>query len=105
MQPVSVPRDLARALVVLAASVLCFGVGAFAGGAGNPGVTTMATTNHWAFQPLADSPLPLVRNARWVRTEIDRFTLAHLEHGPSYDGPRLEVEPRTWIRRVTFDLT
>ena len=104
MQPVSVPRDLARTLVALAASVLCLGVEAFAGGAGHPGVP-VAATNHWAFQPLADCPLPVVRNARWVRTEIDRFTLAHLEQGPGHDGPRLEVEPRTWIRRVTFDLT
>ncbi|MFM8726809.1 MAG: DUF1549 domain-containing protein, partial [Planctomycetaceae bacterium] len=46
---------------------------------------------------------PTVRNEAWVRTPVDRFTLAAME---SYGlNPAPEVDKRTFLRRVTFDLT
>ena len=38
-----------------------------------------AWTRHWAFQPVADPPLPAVRDTAWPRTTVDRFVLARLE--------------------------
>ncbi len=58
---------------------------------------------HWAFQTLAKTPLPAVKNTRWGRNEIDRFILARLER----EGlkPSSQADPRTLIRRVSLDLT
>ena len=57
----------------------------------------------WSFKPVADPPLPAVRNVDWVRTPIDAFVLAKLEaHGLA---PAPPADKRTLIRRVTFDLT
>jgi cytochrome c553 len=56
----------------------------------------------WSFQPIADPPLPSVRNASWVRSDIDRFVLARLES----EGlqPVSPADKRTLIRRASFDL-
>ena len=62
-----------------------------------------AGRQHWAFQPIAQSPPPAVSDTAWPITSIDRFVLAALEaagHAPAPDAHRL-----TWLRRVTFDLT
>ena len=57
----------------------------------------------WSFQPLAQTPLPPVRNKDWIRSPLDHFILARLEEkGLQSAGP---ADRRTWIRRVTFDLT
>ena len=48
-------------------------------------------------------PLPAVKDARWVRSPLDRFVLARLEAEklkPSRPAP-----PAQWLRRATFDLT
>ena len=58
---------------------------------------------HWAFQPIADPPVPAAKPADRVRTPIDAFLLPRLhERGLAFapDGDR-----RTLIRRVTLDLT
>lgn len=58
---------------------------------------------HWAWQPLKQAQVPQVRDASWVRDDLDRFILARLEDKglqPVADSRRL-----TFIRRVTFDLT
>ncbi|MDQ3013499.1 MAG: DUF1549 domain-containing protein, partial [Acidobacteriota bacterium] len=57
---------------------------------------------HWAFQPLAASAPPAVKNERWVRNEIDRFILARLEREGIAPSP--EADPRTLIRRLSLDL-
>jgi mono/diheme cytochrome c family protein len=57
----------------------------------------------WSFQPIRRPAPPAVRNSAWPRTAMDRFVLAKLEE----KGLR-PVEPadrRTWLRRVTLDLT
>jgi hypothetical protein len=58
---------------------------------------------HWAFVPPTAAPLPKVQNSAWVRNPIDRFVLAKLEAAGLRPAP--EADPRTLIRRLTFDLT
>jgi hypothetical protein len=57
---------------------------------------------HWAWQPLKEAKPPVVRDAFWPRSSIDRFVLAKLESAglnPVRDADKLAL-----IRRVTFDL-
>jgi cytochrome c553 len=58
---------------------------------------------HWAWQPLKDVKPPAVKDAGWVRDDIDRFILASLEAKGL--KPVKDADPATLIRRVTFDLT
>ena len=58
---------------------------------------------HWAWQPLQKTSVPVVRDAAWPRSDADRFILAKLEEKnlkPVRDADRLDL-----LRRVTFDLT
>ena len=57
---------------------------------------------HWAFQPVRTIKPPAVKNTAWPKTEIDRFILAKLEGAGLAPGP--PADPRTLIRRMTFDL-
>lgn len=57
---------------------------------------------HWAFQAPQRPPLPAVKNAAWVRNDIDRFILARLEkEGLSPSRPADRV---TLLRRLSLDL-
>ncbi|MCI0380046.1 MAG: PSD1 and planctomycete cytochrome C domain-containing protein [Gemmataceae bacterium] len=60
-------------------------------------------SKHWSLQPLTFQPLPLVKNAAWIRSPIDRFILAKLEEKGIPPAPA--ADKRTLLRRVTFDLT
>ncbi len=62
-----------------------------------------AARTHWAFQPVTNPPVPLVKNKQWVRSPIDEFILAKLESKDLQPSP--QADKRTLIRRVTFDLT
>jgi hypothetical protein len=57
---------------------------------------------HWAYQPVLNPALPVVKNKRWAQADMDRFILARLEK----EGlkPSLPAEKRVLIRRVYFDL-
>jgi hypothetical protein len=57
----------------------------------------------WSFEKPTMPKVPDVKNAAWTKTPIDRFILAKLEA----EGlvPAELAEPRTLIRRLTFDLT
>jgi len=58
---------------------------------------------HWAYLKPERSPLPPIKNKRWVRNAIDAFILARLEkQGLS---PSREADKVTLIRRLSFDLT
>ena len=59
--------------------------------------------SHWAYQPVREISPPKVKNEAWVQTPIDRFTLAAMEAHSVTPAP--EVDKRTFLRRVTFDLT
>src|ERR1700722_4878115 len=58
--------------------------------------------SHWAFQPIHDPKVPIVKNKHFVRTPVDNFILSRLEaaHLPLSPG----ADKRTLIRRATFDL-
>jgi Protein of unknown function (DUF1553)/Protein of unknown function (DUF1549)/Planctomycete cytochrome C len=57
---------------------------------------------HWSLIAPRKHELPKVKNAGWVRNDIDRFILARLES----DGiaPSPEADKRTLVRRLSFDL-
>ncbi|MDE2508420.1 MAG: DUF1549 domain-containing protein, partial [Planctomycetota bacterium] len=56
----------------------------------------------WSLQPVRDPAPPSVRDARWVRNDVDRFVLARLEASGLHPAP--EADRRTLIRRLSFDL-
>ena len=57
----------------------------------------------WSFHPPTAQARPVVRNTRWPSQPLDYFILARLEQTNLSPSP--EADPRTLIRRVTFDLT
>ena len=61
-----------------------------------------ATHEHWAYQPPVRPALPAVKNESWVRTPIDRFVLARLEHEGLSPSP--EAAKDALLRRVSLDL-
>ncbi|MBI5774519.1 MAG: DUF1553 domain-containing protein [Verrucomicrobia bacterium] len=71
------------------------------------GVATAMTLtdakSFWSFQPVQRPAPPKVKDAQWPTTEIDRFILAKLEANKLKPAP--DADPRTLIRRLTFDLT
>lgn len=69
--------------------------------AGQPGHVS-AWQTHWAFQPIADPPLPPVRDPHWPRGELDHFILARLEQVGLAPSP--PADRRTLIRRMYFDM-
>ena len=58
---------------------------------------------HWAFVPPKDQPLPKVKDKAWPQSPIDHFILAKLEASGLKPSP--PADPRTLIRRMTYDLT
>ena len=56
----------------------------------------------WSFRPVADPPLPAVKNPNWCKQPLDRFILAKLEEKGLH--PVAPADKRTLIRRATFDL-
>ena len=58
---------------------------------------------HWAFLPIAEPPLPEVKNKEWIRNPIDRFILARLEERGWPPSP--DASPRALVRRIHLDLT
>ena len=57
---------------------------------------------HWTFTAPVKAPLPEVKQAEWVRNEIDRFVLAKLEAKKLQPSP--EADKATLIRRLSLDL-
>ncbi|MBP85953.1 MAG: hypothetical protein CMJ64_04420 [Planctomycetaceae bacterium] len=58
--------------------------------------------SHWSFQPVKKPLPPVVANADEIANPIDRFILAKLEAAGLKPTPL--ADPRTLIRRVTYDL-
>ena len=61
-----------------------------------------ARRSHWAFRPIAEPPVPRVKDEAWPRSDVDRFILARLES----EGltPVADADRPTLLRRVFFDL-
>jgi hypothetical protein len=57
----------------------------------------------WSFQPVRSVAAPAVKDARWPRSDLDRFILAALEAKGL--RPAQPADKRTLLRRATFDLT
>ncbi|MCB9907611.1 MAG: DUF1549 domain-containing protein [Planctomycetes bacterium] len=57
----------------------------------------------WSFQPPVRSEPPNPEHEGWARSAIDRFLLANME--TTGVAPVDDADDRTWLRRVTFDLT
>lgn len=57
----------------------------------------------WSFQPVKKFTPPEVKDAKWIRNDVDRFVLARLEK----EGlqPAAMADRRTLLRRVSYDLT
>jgi len=62
-----------------------------------------AAREHWAFQPMRKPAVPAVAKAARVATPVDAFIIAALEAKQLTPSPA--ADPRTLLRRVTFDLT
>ena len=58
---------------------------------------------HWSFQPVQKQERPPVKDTAWPRNDIDFFTLPRMERAGVAPAP--DADPRTLIRRATFDLT
>src|SRR5205085_6970952 len=73
----------------------------------NSGASTFQITDEqrrfWSFRPVQSAPAPAVRDARWPRSDLDRFILAGLEAKGL--RPAQPADKRTLLRRATFDLT
>jgi Protein of unknown function (DUF1553)/Protein of unknown function (DUF1549)/Planctomycete cytochrome C len=66
-------------------------------------VVTEAHRKWWAYQPLRPVAPPVMKNAAWPQSDIDRFILAGLEAKKM--APAQPAERRTLLRRAAFDLT
>jgi len=64
-----------------------------------------AAAGHWAFLPLARPAEPTVLDATRVRNAVDRLVQARLEQKEASLGLGPEADPRTLVRRVSFDVT
>ncbi len=57
----------------------------------------------WSFRPVAPASVPTPEAASWAWSDVDAFLLAEMEaHGVQ---PVDDADDRTWLRRVSFDLT
>jgi len=58
---------------------------------------------HWAFEPVREVTLPVVKDSAWIRTSVDQFIRSKQELAGI--APVASADKRMLIRRVTFDLT
>jgi hypothetical protein len=58
---------------------------------------------HWSLVTPSRPAIPKVSDAKWARTDIDRFVLSRLDREGLKPSP--ETNKLTLLRRVTFDLT
>jgi hypothetical protein len=64
--------------------------------------TDTEASRHWAYRaPVRPTP-PAVQNTNWIRTPIDQFVLARLEHEGLMPSSQASLE--TLVRRVSLDL-
>ncbi len=70
----------------------------------SPASTAAATSagSHWAFQPIENPPVPVVKNLERVQSSVDAYVLSKLEAQGLSLSPA--AEKATFIRRATLDL-
>ena len=62
-----------------------------------------AASDHWAFTPPQRHEAPAVRDAQWPSRPHDTFVLQRIEEAQLEPNP--VADPRTLLRRLSFDLT
>ncbi len=72
-------------------------------GRAGPSPNVATARAFWSFRPVAKPALPAVADRSWARTPVDAFILARLESKSL--RPVEDADRRTFIRRLTFDLT
>lgn len=76
---------------------------AAADGEAAAGIDFGAGRRFWAFQPLQRPRLPKTAHASWVRRPLDAFVFRELQAAAL--TPSAAADRRTFLRRLTFDLT
>ncbi|MBA4190721.1 MAG: hypothetical protein C0467_22275 [Planctomycetaceae bacterium] len=66
------------------------------------GLTIEEGKRFWAYVPVADAPVPAVKDAAWPAGTIDRHVLARLEAKGL--KPAADADKATLVRRLYFDL-
>ncbi len=66
------------------------------------GVVTEEAKRYWAYQPVKQSPVPVVKEQYWVKTPIDAFILAKLEAKGL--KPVKPADKTALVRRAYYDL-
>lgn len=67
------------------------------------GISLEEGRKFWSYQPVQEPAVPQVKGTGWPRNEIDNFILQRMESVGVV--PVATADPRTLLRRVTFDLT
>ncbi len=62
-----------------------------------------AGRKYWSFTPPAKSVPPVPKQNGWAFNEVDQFLLAEMEKKGLAPAP--DADRRSWLRRVTFDVT
>ncbi|MBM3847189.1 MAG: DUF1553 domain-containing protein, partial [Verrucomicrobia bacterium] len=70
---------------------------------GEPASAPRPSASHWAFQPVTSPAVPVLKNRRPARNEVDAFLLSRLEARGLQFSPR--EDSRTLARRLSFVLT
>lgn len=70
---------------------------------GNQEYLSEQAKTHWSFRPTADVKIPNVDLDGWASNPIDRFVANRLQFEQL--DPSTEADPRTLIRRLSYDLT
>jgi hypothetical protein len=68
-----------------------------------PPVDLKSGREFWAYKKPVKPSLPVVKDAKWAKRNLDRYILAKLEQNKL--KPSSDAEPVTLLRRVHFDLT
>lgn len=67
------------------------------------GISLEEGRKFWSYQPVQEPAVPQVKGTGWPRNEVDNFILQRMESVGVV--PVATADPRTLLRRVTFDLT
>lgn len=67
-----------------------------------PAAQTRSGSDHWAYQPVASTKVPQVKNQQWVRTPVDAFILKAIEEKGLQPSP--EASREQLARRVGLDV-
>ncbi len=67
------------------------------------GVSLEEGRKFWSYQPVQEPTVPQVKGTTWPRNAIDNFILQRMESAGV--APVATADPRTLLRRVTYDLT